>query len=54
MTTDLNMRLKLRLARYSFGRVVLHLICLARDGEWRWHWAGVLREFRVAQPLTHT
>jgi len=34
----------LMLAKNRFGRVVLHLICLAHDGKWRWHWAGVRRE----------
>jgi hypothetical protein len=54
MTADWNMRLKLRLARHSLGRVVLHLACLACDGKWRWHWAGVLRELRPVQPITQT
>lgn len=33
--------------------MVLHLICLCRDGKLRWHWAGMAREFHrstVGQP----
>jgi hypothetical protein len=26
------------------GRVILHLACLMRDGEMRWHWKGIVRE----------
>ena len=36
------------LAKSRFGRMVLHLICLAHDGKWRWHWAGIWREFHSA------
>jgi hypothetical protein len=36
--------MKARLAQTSVGRVVLHLLCLCRDGKLRWHWAGVCRE----------
>ena len=28
---------KIKLAESSFGRVLLHLACLARDGKLRWH-----------------
>jgi len=34
----------LLLARYSFGRVVLHLVAMSRNGEIRFHGAGILRE----------
>ena len=37
-------RRTLMLAKNRFCRIVLHLICLANDGKWRWHWAGVCRE----------
>ena len=37
--------MKPTLYKYSFGRVVLHLACLTQDGKWRWHWAGIRREF---------
>ena len=33
------------LARQRYGRVLLHLACLAHDGRWGWHWAGIRREF---------
>ena len=33
------------LAKNRFGRIVLHLTCLVHDGKWRWHWAGICREF---------
>jgi hypothetical protein len=26
------------------GRIALHLIALARDWQWSWHWAGIMRE----------
>jgi len=32
------------LAKNRFGRVLLHLMCLAHDAKWRWHWAGIRRE----------
>ena len=38
----------LMLARNRFGRMVLHLMCLAHDGKWHWHWAGISREFHSA------
>jgi hypothetical protein len=34
------------LAETSFGRVLLHLACLLRDHRVRWHWSGIVREFR--------
>ena len=33
------------LARFSVGRVVLHVIAMAGDREFRFHAAGILREF---------
>ena len=41
------------LAKNRFGRMVLHLICLAHDGKWRWHWAGIGREFHSAGHHVH-
>jgi len=41
------------LAKSRFGRMVLHLICLAHDGQWRWHWAGIWREFHSAGHHVH-
>ena len=40
-----------RLVQHQLGRVLLHLVCLACDGKWRWHWAGTCREFHVLVPL---
>jgi hypothetical protein len=40
--------MKMKLSETSIGRVVLHLICLARDGKLHWHWAGICREFHHA------
>ena len=37
-------QMALMLARNRFGRIALHLICLAHDRKWRWHWAGIRRE----------
>jgi hypothetical protein len=34
-----------RLAATSFGRIILHLVCLARDHRLQWHWNGIRREF---------
>lgn len=44
---DLHERIpmKLKLAHYPIGRVVLHMVCLAQDHKLRWHWAGIRREF---------
>ena len=33
------------LARFSVGRVVLHLVAMLGDGAFRFHAAGILREF---------
>ncbi|HEX9783146.1 MAG TPA: hypothetical protein VGA56_10520 [Opitutaceae bacterium] len=33
-----------RLARYDVGRIILHLACMVRHGNVRWHWAGIVRE----------
>ena len=35
----------LTLARFSLGRVLLHLMAMSRDGAFRFHGAGILREF---------
>ena len=34
----------LMLARFSLGRILLHLLALMGDGAFRFHAAGVLRE----------
>lgn len=34
----------LTLARFSLGRVVLHLIAMLGDGAFRFHAAGIVRE----------
>jgi len=34
----------LMLARFSLGRVLLHLLAMRGDGEIRFHAAGILRE----------
>ncbi len=33
-----------KLARNRFGRMLLHLNCIARGGKWSWHLAGLRRE----------
>jgi hypothetical protein len=33
------------LARFSLGRVVLHLVAMLGDGAFRFHAAGIVREF---------
>ena len=35
----------LTLARFSLGRVLLHLVAMSRDGAYRFHGANILREF---------
>jgi len=35
----------LTFARFSFGRVLLHLVAMAGDRAFRFHGAGILREF---------
>jgi hypothetical protein len=37
----------LTLARFSLGRVVLHLIAMAGDRAFRFHAAGIRREFSL-------
>ena len=34
-----------QLTKNRFGRLLLHLMCLVNDRKWRWHWAGIRREF---------
>lgn len=38
-------------AKYRFGRVALHLLCILRGGDRRTHLAGVAREFAASDPL---
>jgi len=37
--------INLKLTGNRLGRVYLHLKCLARDGKWLWHLAGLCRQF---------
>lgn len=39
------------LAQHLTGRILLHLVCLAQDGKWCWHWAGIGREFHAPARL---
>ena len=32
------------LSQHAGGRVILHIIAMIRDGEVRWHFAGIARE----------
>ena len=34
----------LQLAAAPAGRIVLHMLCAARDHHFAWHWRGVARE----------
>jgi hypothetical protein len=36
--------MKLIFAKFSIGRIALHLICYHRDHKWAWHAAGINRE----------
>lgn len=40
----------MQLAGSAAGRIVLHLVCSWRDHQFRWHWCGIRREFKPAQP----
>jgi len=42
----LKRRIHFSFMQSALGRVLLHLICLCRDGKGRWHLQGMLREFR--------
>lgn len=35
------------LAQYSFGRILLHVICAFRARNWAWARAGIAREFAI-------
>lgn len=39
-------QMKLCLARFVVGRMLLHLGCLCRGGHWHFHAAGLQREWR--------
>ena len=41
---DRDMVMAIYLARHACGRILLHIVALARDGQIRWHYAGILRE----------
>jgi hypothetical protein len=44
-TSELRLGLNMStLARFSIGRVLLHLLAFVGDGEFRFHFAGILRE----------
>ena len=38
--------LLLFIAAFAIGRVILHLLCLVRDGNWEFHLSGIAREFK--------
>ncbi len=38
--------MKLLMAKSNAGRIFLHLLCIFRGGDCRFHWAGVTREFK--------
>ena len=40
------------LARFSAGRILLHLLAVAGDGEFRFHFAGILRELRFVDAVS--
>ena len=42
----------LTLARFSAGRILLHLLAVAGDGEFRFHFAGILRELRFVDAVS--
>jgi hypothetical protein len=37
----------MKLSTSRLQRVAMHLICLSRGGNWRWHIAGICREFHL-------
>ena len=39
-------KMKTMLVKSSVGRILLHVGCLCRGGKWRFHLAGVRRQFR--------
>jgi hypothetical protein len=45
--------LEARLVRHPFGRMLLHFACLSHDGHWRWHKAGIRREFCALTRVHH-
>ena len=32
-------------ANFPVGRICLHVAAMTRDGQVKWHWAGIRREF---------
>src|ERR1700743_467326 len=46
--TRTNNTMKLLLAKSNAGRIALHLLCLLRGGDCRFHCSGVSREFKSA------
>lgn len=43
--------MQLKLAQFSGGRILLHLLCWSRTGRVRWHCAGIARELFPARSL---
>ena len=39
--------MKMMLAKHSFGRIILHLVCMIAHGHAAWHLAGIIREIKL-------
>lgn len=37
-----------KLAKSSFGRILLHLACACHDRHYQWHWRGIRREMKCS------
>ena len=44
----------LTLAQSSGGRILLHVLCVMRDGAWGWHWQGIRRELTPNRNIQQT
>ena len=42
--------IKIKWTESPMTRIVLHCVCVLRHGNFRWHWAGILRELRPLPP----
>ena len=40
---------ELHLSGSRVGRVLLHLVCIARHGRLKWHFRGIAREFTASR-----
>jgi hypothetical protein len=49
LVKGLSPQYSLQLAASAHGRIVLHVVCAARDHRFAWHWRGIRREFQSAQ-----